>query len=181
MSSARRKARARRFRRDGLASAARVSVRDRVRARCTARVLMAAAVLSMLAALGAAARAAEQPASIWDGVYTSEQAQRGAQLYAGPCGRCHGVRLDGAPDDPDMFPTRPIAGPKFLRDWNGRSVETLLEYVRNAMPENNPGFLSDREYADLVAYMLDVSGAPAGGSELPTEPSQLAEIEITPR
>src|SRR5690606_32629449 len=141
----------------------------------------AAAVVSALAALGASAAAAtEPPASIWDGIYTPEQALRGAQLYAGPCGRCHGVRLDGAPDDPDMFSTRPIAGPKFLRDWNGRSVATLLEYVRTTMPENNPGFLSDREYADLIAYMLDVSGAPAGGTELPPEPSLLTGIAIMP-
>lgn len=116
--------------------------------------------------------------SIWAGVFTDAQAERGRELYPGPCGKCHGKRLDGAPDDPDMFSTKPIAGPKFLRGWDGRSVAVLFEYLRAAMPENNPGFLSDREYADLIAYMLAVSGAPSGDAELPPDPSALAAVAI---
>jgi len=117
-------------------------------------------------------------ASIWDGVYTAAQAERGEYLYPGPCGKCHGRRLDGAPDDPDMFPTKPIAGPKFLRAWDGRSLAVLFEYLRATMPENNPGFLSDGEYADLIAYMLQRSGAPAGSSELPADPNVLVPLQL---
>src|SRR5690606_10217411 len=117
-------------------------------------------------------------ASIWDGVYTAAQAERGGYLYPGPCGKCHGRRLDGAPDDPDMFPTKPIAGPKFLRAWDGRSLAVLFEYLRATMPENNPGFLSDGEYADLIAYMLQRSGAPAGSSELPADPNVLVPLQL---
>ena len=109
-------------------------------------------------------------ASIWDGVYTEAQARRGEYLYPGPCGKCHGVRLDGAPEDPDMVSTKPIAGPKFLRDWNGRSLGVLFEYLRTTMPANNPAFLSDSEYADLIAFMLFRSGAPAGDAELQSDP-----------
>jgi len=116
--------------------------------------------------------------SVWDGVYTEAQARRGKDVYPGPCGRCHGARLNGAPDDPDMFSTRPIAGAKFLRDWDGRSLAALFEYTRATMPENNPSYLSDREYADVIAYMLFVSGVPSGTEELRPEPSSLSEIEI---
>lgn len=116
--------------------------------------------------------------SIWDGVYTEAQARRGEYLYPGPCGKCHGVRLDGAPEDPDMFSTRPIAGAKFLRAWDGRTLGVLFEYLRATMPENNPGFLTDGEYADLIAYMLERSGAPAGDTELPADPAALAPIRI---
>lgn len=118
-------------------------------------------------------------ASIWDGIFTDAQAQRGRELYPGPCGKCHGKRLDGAPDDPDMFSTKPIGGPKFLRNWDGRSLGVLFEYVRTTMPANNPGFLSDREYADLLAYMLAVSGVPAGDAELPADPNALAAVAIS--
>ncbi|HEX6994900.1 MAG TPA: cytochrome c [Gammaproteobacteria bacterium] len=117
-------------------------------------------------------------ASIWDGVFTDAQARRGRELYPGPCGKCHGKRLDGAPDDPDMFSTKPIGGPKFLRNWDGRSLGVLFEYLRTTMPANNPGFLSDGEYADLLAYMLAVSGAPPGEVELPPDPSALAAVAI---
>lgn len=118
------------------------------------------------------------PVSIWDGVYTEAQARRGEYLYPGPCGKCHGVRLDGAPEDPDMFSTPPIAGAKFLRDWDGRSLGVLFEYLRATMPANNPGFLSDAEYADLIAYMLARSGAPTGSAELPADPQALAALAI---
>lgn len=119
------------------------------------------------------------PATIWDGVYTESQAARGAFVYPSVCGRCHGHRLNGAPDDPDFFPTQPIAGPKFLRDWDGVSLAALFEYTRTAMPELNPGSLSDEEYVDVIAYMLAVSEAPAGSDELEADAVRLTGIAIT--
>jgi len=77
-----------------------------------------------------------------------------------------------------MFSTRPIAGAKFLRVWDGRTLGVLFEYLRATMPENNPGFLADGEYSDLIAYMLARSGAPAGDSELPADSAALAGIRI---
>jgi quinoprotein glucose dehydrogenase len=124
---------------------------------------------------------ADAPASIRDGVYTTEQARRGQAAYTGPCDRCHGYKLDGAADDPDMLPAPPVAGPKFLRKWNGRSLAALVEYLSATMPANNPGYLSDAELADIVAYMLAVSGMPAGGEELPPNQEALAGIPIVPQ
>ena len=138
----------------------------------------------MLCAAVAAAAAAQPPASelrsIRDGIFTAEQALRGQAAYTGPCDRCHGYKLDGAADDPDMLPAPPVAGPKFLRKWNGRSLAELLEYMRATMPANNPGYLSDREWADIVAYMLSVSGMPAGGEALRPDLEALARIAIVP-
>jgi cytochrome c5 len=122
---------------------------------------------------------AEVVGSAWDGVYTKEQAEWGGQIYPSVCGRCHGYRLDGAPDDPDMFSTPPIAGPKFLRDWNGNSLAALFEYTRATMPENNPGFLSDQEFIAIITYMLAVSEMPPGPSALPVDIPALAGIAIT--
>src|SRR5690606_4551875 len=102
--------------------------RGRLRAeRRRALVLTARRVirwLSFLAALAGACGAvaqtsATEPRSIRDGVFTPEQAARGQLAYTGPCDRCHGFKLDGASDDPDMLPAPPIAGAKFLRKWNG--------------------------------------------------------------
>ena len=129
----------------------------------------------------AACAHADQPATIRDGVFTAEQARRGQLAYTGPCDRCHGYKLDGAPDDPDMLPAPPVAGPKFLREWNGRPLAALFEYVRTTMPSNNPGYLSDAEVADVVAYMLSVSGLPPGRDELPTDRAALAAVVIVPQ
>jgi quinoprotein glucose dehydrogenase len=119
--------------------------------------------------------------SIWDGVFTAAQAQRGAAAYTGPCSHCHGHALNGAPDDPDMYSTPPLAGAKFLRDWDGQSLAALFEYMRTTMPENNPSYLSAAEYADIVAYMLSSSGVPAGNHELEGDLNSLARIAIQQR
>ena len=139
-------------------------------------------VVAASVAAGAGGQAiAGAPVSIWDGVFTAEQARRGQAAYTGPCDRCHGYKLDGASDDPDMLPTPPAAGPKFLRHWEGRSLAALFEYTRTTMPANNPGFLTAEELVDIIAYMMLVSGAPAGDHELAAAPHDLARITIERR
>lgn len=122
--------------------------------------------------------AATANGSIWDGVFTAAQAKRGEAAYTGPCSRCHGAKLDGAADDPDMLPAPPVAGPKFLRAWDSRSLAELLDYMRATMPANNPGYLSDQEYADVIAYMLSVSTTPAGDVALQADREVLARILV---
>ncbi len=119
-----------------------------------------------------------QTATVWDGVYSESQALRGRDVYEGACGFCHGRRLDGAADDPDMRSAPPLARAKFLRDWEGRSLALLYEYSRTTMPEGNPGSLTDAEYVDVIAYMLSVSRVPAGDNELLPELQSLASIVV---
>ena len=119
-----------------------------------------------------------QTRSTRDGVFTAEQAARGQIAYTGPCDRCHGYKLDGASDDPDMLPAPPVAGPKFVRKWNGRTLSALFDYLRATMPANNPGYLSETEVVDVVAYMLAVSGMPAGRKPLPPERAALDNVLI---
>ena len=148
-------------------------------ARASTRLALLVAALS--AAFGALAQTSGPDApSVRDGVFTVEQARRGKIAYTGPCDRCHGFKLDGASDDPDMLPAPPVAGPKFLRKWTGRTLVSLFEYVRTTMPSNNPGYLSDAEVADIVAYMLSSSDVPAGSEELRPDRAALAAIVIEP-
>ena len=76
--------------------------------------------------------------SIWDGVFTEDQASRGGFIYEGACGFCHGYRLDGAADDPDMRSSPPLARNKLLSDWEGRSLAVIFELTKTTMPEDNP-------------------------------------------
>jgi mono/diheme cytochrome c family protein len=119
--------------------------------------------------------------SVWDGVFTGAQATRGQGVYSGACGTCHGHRLNGAPDDPDMRSSPPVARARFLRVWEGRSLATLFEYTRATMPESNPNSLTDQEYVDVIAYMLSVGGMPAGDDELQPDPQSLARVVIQPQ
>jgi mono/diheme cytochrome c family protein len=119
-----------------------------------------------------------QSKSIRDGVFTTDQAVRGQIAYTGPCDRCHGYKLDGASDDPDMLPAPPVAGPKFVRKWNGRTLDALVDYLRATMPANNPSYLPDTELVDIVAYMLSVSGMPPGRETLRPDRDALANVVI---
>lgn len=121
---------------------------------------------------------AEPLTSIWDGVFTETQADRGEAVYPGACGWCHGHRLDGAPDDPDMRSTPPLARARFLRVWDDRSLATLFEYTRATMPEDNPDSMTVQDYVDVIAYMLTVGGIPAGDAELRPDLQSLARVVI---
>ena len=62
--------------------------------RVTPLNLGAGMVLVVAIAVGA-----NQRASVWDGVYTAAQAQRGAPLYEKDCAECHGADLTGGEMD----------------------------------------------------------------------------------
>jgi len=133
-----------------------------------------------VAALLEGLEAGVERVSVWSGVYTEAQAARGLAVYTGACGLCHGRRLNGAPDDNDMKSTPPLARSPFLREWDGKSLATLFEYTRATMPQNNPGYMDDQTYIDIIAHMLSMSNMPAGEQELPPDPLALAKIVITP-
>jgi cytochrome c len=135
--------------------------------------------LVVAASVAAHSATANESTSIWDGVFTDSQAERGRVAYTGPCDRCHGSNLDGAAVDPDMLPAPPVAGPKFFRKWDGQSLAALFEYTRATMPTSNPGFLTDQEFIDVIAYMLAVSGARAGERELTGDTQTLAQIVVS--
>jgi cytochrome c len=141
-------------------------------------VLAALALVLVTIPFAVAQQSSEQTTSVWDGVYTEAQAIRGRDLYEGACGFCHGRRLDGAADDPDMRSAPPLARAKFFRNWEGRSLAVLFELTRTTMPEDNPGSLTDDEFIDVIAYMLSVSRIPAGDEELRPALQDLARVVI---
>ena len=116
--------------------------------------------------------------SVWEGVFTQEQAERGRSIFVTHCAQCHGVRGDGAGTGADMPPSPSIVGRNLYRDWGGQSVFALFEITRTTMPQINPDSLSAQAYADSLAYMFDVSGLPSGDQELPTEREALEAIVI---
>lgn len=123
----------------------------------------------------------QETRTIWEGVYTEEQAKQGQSVYQAPCALCHGRRLNGAPDDSDMVPGPPLSRHKFLRVWDGRSLGSLFTYTNSTMPKSNPGFLPPEDYAAIIAHMLEMSGAPAGDQELSADVWDLSHITIVPK
>ena len=138
---------------------------------CWMRCWLFACVLS--AALVAAASAQGiVPRSVWDGVYTEEQAGRGEQLSAEHCARCHGQALEGAEAAPALV------GYAFSGNWEGVPLSDLFERVRVSMPLDAPGSLSRQQNLDIVAYLLKVGQFPAGDGELVAQGGALANINF---
>lgn len=127
-------------------------------------VLAAVAVCIGAAGPSGAARGAAQEAgepSVWDGVYSPAQAERGRALYEAACARCHGEDLSGAN-------ARPLAGESFIRDWGGLKLDGVLTRART-MPPGAAGSLGETGYVDIIAYVLRANEFPHGEAELTAE------------
>jgi quinohemoprotein ethanol dehydrogenase len=107
------------------------------------------------------------------GFYTREQARRGQTLYVQSCSNCHLVDLSGS----GMAP--PLAGQQFTSRWDGRSVGDLFVKIRTSMPVANPGSLSPGAYLDIVGFLLQSNGFPAGQGELKNSPKTLDSLKMT--
>lgn len=127
----------------------------------------------MAAALLAGLLSAQEPSrSVWDGVYTGEQAGRGQALYNRHCASCHADTLMGG----EMSP--PLVGGDFLSNWNGLTVGDLFERIRTTMPQDKAGKLTREVNADITAYILSVNKFPSGNTDLPHATEFLKEIRI---
>ena len=110
--------------------------------------------------------------SVWEGVYTKEQAKRGEGLYAESCQSCHAPDLSGNDE------AAPLTGPSFLANWDGLSVGDLSERVRVSMPPNKIGRLSRQQIADILSYVLNFNSFPAGKTEMDPKIELLKQIRI---
>ena len=118
-----------------------------------------AAVAAGSAGAGAG-EAQENRVTVWDGVYTAEQAERGEAVYKSHCLSCHLADFSGTEE------ASALAGEPFMESWLEDTVGNLYTRVRNLMPFDEPASLSDDAYLDSVAYLLQVNGFPAGVAEL---------------
>jgi mono/diheme cytochrome c family protein len=138
--------------------------------RTTTFILIFGGLLTV-SALTVAAQAAKTSN---DGIFTAEQAKRGDVLYKEQCATCHGDNLEGS------GPMPPLAGKDFLANWQGKSVGELFEKTHGTMPATAPGTLTPAQAAEIVAYMLNASGYPAGTTPLEEKAEPLMQIKIEP-
>ena len=117
--------------------------------------------LSITPVFLAAADAAVPGGTIWDGVYTPNQAQRGAGNFETFCSSCHRTGFRGA---------------GFMNRWREDNLASLYTFIRNNMPVGNPGVASPSEYIDIVAWILSTNDVPAGNLDL--TPAVASAIQV---
>ena len=128
----------------------------------TGALVAAMALLSLGVALPAVAQTEERVTTL-DGVYTEEQALRGAEVIESVCRECH--------DDEEFVGA-------FIRSWAGASVAALFDDIYSLMPEDQPGSLPVQQYADVIAYILQLNGLPPGEVELGAARESLERVLI---
>ena len=135
------------------------------------RLLFGVVVLAVMGTARGTAALGQSATSVWDGVYTEAQAQKGEAVYFAHCVTCHGEDFAGREQAPAL------AGLAFMEKWNRATVRKLLEKVEQ-MPPTQPKSLPAQDYVDAVAYLLSVNELPAGPSALPNDRAALGRIEI---
>lgn len=111
--------------------------------------------------------ARKQRKTVWDGVYTKEQAARGKGEYDDTCAGCHSTGEGPA-----------LVGEAFMRRWFEDNLNAPFTKMRTQMPLDAPGTLPDNVYVDVISFLLAASGFPAGADELRPDPELLASIFV---
>lgn len=81
--------------------------------------------------------------------YTAAQASAGSTVYAQSCAQCHGTELQG-----QSGPT--LHGASFSHAYP--SADSLYNFIRTQMPANAPGSLSETQYREVTAFLLERNG-----------------------
>jgi quinoprotein glucose dehydrogenase len=108
-----------------------------------------------------------QQRTVWDGVYTDAQAERGRTAYQQACVGCHREDLRGDNTAPSL------AGESFAFLWGDMEVGELSARIQKVMPPDRPGSLPAQTYVDIVAFILQKNAFPSGTGELGADPSAL--------
>lgn len=102
--------------------------------------------------------------------YTEVQAEQGRAVYLEHCASCHGSNLDDGAYGP------PLSGNDFRQKWGSRSLDSLLSNMNEKMPPTQPGSLTDAQYAELLALLLQENGVAPGTSAMPVDPAVVATL-----
>jgi mono/diheme cytochrome c family protein len=120
-------------------------------------LIVAAAILGVSVTMWA-----QEKRSVKAGVYTAAQAERGVAVYRSKCASCHA---------PNRF-----TDDFFYVSFAGKPLWEMFDVISDSMPEDNPGSLTKEQYADVIAYLLQLNKFPAGETDLPTDKDALSEI-----
>jgi mono/diheme cytochrome c family protein len=125
-----------------------------------------------MAAIGLGAQGATTARSVWDGMYTESQAERGKEVYEKECAFCHQSDLRGQGFAPALIEQT------FTGRWQDGFLGDLFTTVQMTMPQDKPASLTREQYAELVAYLLKANNYPAGQQELAPDPKPLEKVSF---
>lgn len=130
--------------------------------------LVAGSILAWTAAVTVSGTAAPGPPgqkTTNDGIYTKAQADGARAQFEKICADCHAFTVAARKKPKDL----PLGDQPFLDQWDGRPLSALVTLIALTMPNDGSAVVSDAEAVDLVAYILQQNGFPAGPQPLTKE------------
>jgi len=127
--------------------------------------ILAALIVVWAAALALSADIAQGSAvqkTSNDGVYTTAQADGAKAQFEKICAECHPFTVAAKKKVKDV----PLGDEPFFENWEGRALSELVTTIVLTMPNDGSAVVSDEEAVDLVAYILQKNGFPAGSTPL---------------
>jgi cytochrome c5 len=135
----------------------------------TFRILTGGSLVAWAAALafsaGAPAHDSAAQKTTNDGIYTRAQADGAKKQFDKICADCHAFTVAAKKKPKDLT----LGDEPFFETWTGRPVTDLVNVITLTMPNDGSAVVSEAEAVDLVAYMLQQNGFPAGSSPLTKE------------
>ena len=123
-------------------------------------LVIAISLVHPMAASGLQATQADGQRTVWDGVYTEEQAERGGVQYTESCAGCHAPDLRGSTTSPSLV------GMSFTFLWGERTLGELFGKIQQLMPTDRPNSLPAQTYRNILAFILRANSYPPGDQGL---------------
>ncbi|HEY0875406.1 MAG TPA: cytochrome c [Vicinamibacterales bacterium] len=131
------------------------------------RVLISGSAVVWVAAFAftaASAYVAPAQKTTNDGVYTKAQADGAKKQFETICADCHPFTVAAKKKPKDL----PLGDEPFFDSWSGRPLSEMITLIALTMPNDGSATVTDEEAANLVAYILQQNGYPAGSVPLTT-------------
>ena len=104
-------------------------------------------------------------------LFTSTQADSGKIKYLTYCAMCHGPTLQGRAGPA-------LTGPNFASAKAKFHVSEVFTIVANNMPATSPGTLAHDDYVEIMAFLLQQNGYPAGDKALTFDDATKSKVKL---
>ena len=145
---------------------------DERRARCLPGARAATVIALLLSSLSAAAAAsATTSGRTLPALFTDHEAVQGRIVFEQHCATCHGENLRGK-----IGPA--VIGPHIGSTADHTTVSIMFNVIVAEMPADDPASLTHQEYTDVMAYVLQRNGYPAGGHPLDFTAAETSNVPL---
>ena len=140
--------------------------------------LFAGAMLALVAGIAHTSASPERSAqkTTNDGVYTKAQAHRAQAQFTKMCAECHAFTAAAKKKPSDVL----LGDAPFIKTWNGRTLGEMVTTIVMTMPNDGSGEVTEAEGLDLVAFILQQNGYPAGSQPLTQDAAAAVVLKPKP-